>query len=51
VLKFETPQIVAALGAVYDGDVLPLTLMGVDVGETPIEGTDCVVIIAKNDRK
>jgi hypothetical protein len=50
VLKFETQEIVSALGAVYDGDVRLLTLTGEDFGGTPIEGTDCVVIIAKGNK-
>jgi hypothetical protein len=49
-LKFNVQDIVAALGQVNDGDVLELTLTGTladAFGGTPIEGTDCVVIIAK----
>lgn len=45
VLKFETEDIVEALGDVNEGDLLPLTLEGVlSDGGTMIEGTDCVVI-------
>jgi hypothetical protein len=47
VLKFDTQEIVTAIGSVYDGDELLLTLTGEDLIGTPIEGTDCVVIIAK----
>ena len=47
VLKFDTQEIVAALGGVYDGDVFLLTITGEALDGTPIEGTDCVVIIAK----
>ena len=47
VLKFDTQEIVDALGGVYDGDVYLLTLTGKAVDGTPIEGTDCVIIIAK----
>lgn len=47
ILKFDVQEIVAALGGVYDGDELILTLTGQTHGGTPIEGTDCVVIIAK----
>jgi hypothetical protein len=50
VLKFDTQEIVAALGSVYDGDELMLTLTGEDLDGTPIEGTDCVVIIAKGGK-
>jgi hypothetical protein len=48
-LKFDTQEIVAALGEVNDGDVLPLTLFGVNVCGVPIQGTDCVVIIANDE--
>ena len=44
-LKFDTQEIIRALGQVNDGDLLLLTLTGVDIDGTPIEGTDCVVII------
>ena len=47
VLKFDAHEIVAALGGVYDGDVYLLILTGETIAGTPIEGTDCVVIIAK----
>jgi len=53
VLKFNVQDIVAALGIVNDSDVLQLTLSGVladAFGETPIEGTDCIVIIAKGGK-
>jgi hypothetical protein len=45
VLKFETGEVVEAIGDVNEGDELALTLEGVlsDSG-TMIEGTDCVVI-------
>lgn len=49
-LKFDTQEIVAALGGVYDGDVFLLILTGEDLAGTPIEGTDCVVIIAKGGK-
>jgi hypothetical protein len=46
-VKFETQEIVQALGDVNDGDVLPLMLTGVLEDGTPIEGTDCIVIRGK----
>ena len=47
-LKFDTQEIVDTLGDVNDGDVLTLVLEGVLTDETPIEGSDCVVIIGKH---
>jgi hypothetical protein len=52
-LKFNIQDIVAALGQVNDGDELELTLIGAldeVFGGTPIEGTDCVVIISKGGK-
>jgi hypothetical protein len=46
-LKFDRQAIVAALGAVSDGDVLVLTLTGMTYDSTEIEGRDCVRIIKK----
>jgi len=46
-LKFDTQDIVTALGAVNDGDVVVLTLTGELSDGTPIEGADCVVIKKK----
>jgi DNA-binding beta-propeller fold protein YncE len=46
-LKFDTQAIVAALGAVNDGDVLVLTLTGELLDGTPIEGQDVVWIKQK----
>ncbi|MGB2809508.1 MAG: GLUG motif-containing protein [Sedimentisphaerales bacterium] len=43
-LKFETRRIVEAIGEVNDGDELVLELTGVLSDETPIEGSDCVII-------
>lgn len=43
-LKFETAEIVDAIGEVNDGDVLTLELTGVLFGERPIEGADCILI-------
>jgi hypothetical protein len=47
-LKFKTQEIAALLGGFQDGDVLPLTLTGLNIFGTPIAGTDCVVIISKD---
>jgi uncharacterized membrane protein len=47
-LKFKTQDIVEAIGDVNDGDVLVLELTGVLFDETPIEGTDCVLIVGKH---
>jgi hypothetical protein len=44
-LKFQKSQIVAALGPVKVGDVIPLTLMGELSDGTPFEATDCVTIV------
>ena len=49
-LKFDTREIVAALGAVDDGDVVVLHLTGElkeEFGGTPISGQDVVLIIKK----
>lgn len=46
-LKFDNQEMVAALGAVSDGDVLVLTLTGMLLDGTAIEGQDCVAIIHK----
>jgi len=47
-LKFETQGIVEALGEVGHGDELILRLTGVLSDETPIEGSDCVIIRGKH---
>ena len=49
-LKFDTQEIVTALGEVPDGEVLLLTLTGLNLCGAPMEGTDCVVIIAKDKK-
>jgi hypothetical protein len=52
-LKFDTQEIVAALGEVDDRDIIALTLTGNlydEYGGTPIVGED-VVIILKNQKK
>lgn len=43
-LKFGIGGVVRALGAVYDGDTIPLTITGELTDGTAFEGTDCVVI-------
>lgn len=47
-LKFETEEIVSTFGEVNDGDVLALAVSGVLSDETPIEGSDCIVIRGKH---
>jgi hypothetical protein len=47
VLKFDKQDLVAALGAVEDGDELILELTGELVDGTAIEGHDCIVIRKK----
>jgi hypothetical protein len=46
-LKFDTQEIVDALGEVADGDVFVLTLTGELSDGTPIEGEDCIIILSK----
>ena len=52
ILKFETQAIVAAIGDVNDGDIVILELTGVLYDpipfETPIAGTDCILIKGKH---
>jgi hypothetical protein len=47
-LKFEAQMIVEAIGEVDHGDELVLELTGVLSDETPIEGSDCVIIRGKH---
>jgi len=50
-IKFDTQEIIGALGDVVDGEVRPLYLTGnliEEFGGTGIEGSDCVIIKAKN---
>jgi len=50
-IKFNTQEIISALGDVTDGEVRPLYLTGnlmEEFGGTLIEGSDCVIIKAKN---
>ncbi len=44
-LKFDTQEIVAALGDVEDGEDLPLSLLVTLIGGTVIEGSDCIRVI------
>jgi len=49
-LKFDTQEVVDALGEVFDGECLPLTLTGnlsEEFGGTPIVGEDVVLILKK----
>jgi photosystem II stability/assembly factor-like uncharacterized protein len=48
-LKFDAQELVAALGSVNNGDELVLTITGNLLDSTPIEGSDCVIIIAKDN--
>ncbi len=50
-LKFDKPEITAALGEVNDGDELVLTLTGNLFSGLPIEGDDCIVILKKGKMK
>ncbi len=47
-LKFETGEIVDAVGEVNDGDVLALALTGVLLDERAIEGSDCLTVRGKH---
>ena len=49
-LKFETQDIVEALGEVVDGEKLVLSLTGELLDGTSIEGADCIVVISKKGR-
>jgi hypothetical protein len=44
-LKFEKSLIIAALGEIYVGDIIPLTINGELTDGTPFEDNDCVVIV------
>jgi hypothetical protein len=44
-LKFQKSEIIAVLGAVGSGDVIPLTLTGQLNDGTPFEAVDCVTIV------
>jgi hypothetical protein len=47
-LKFEIQRIVEAIGEVDHGDELVLELTGMLSDETPIEGSDCIIIRGKH---
>ena len=50
ILKYKTQELLFALGLVSDGDVITLDLTGnlmEEHGGTPIQGSDCIVIIDK----
>jgi len=44
-LKFDKSLIIEALGEIYVGDTISLTINGELTDGTPFEGTDCVVIV------
>jgi len=46
-LKFDTQAIIEAIGEVEDGEMIILTLTGSLLDGTPIQGTDCVLILKK----
>jgi hypothetical protein len=48
-LKFNTQELVAALGSINNGDELELFITGYLLDGTPIEGSDCVIIKAKGN--
>ena len=48
-LKFDTQEIVTAIGDVEDGQVLHLTLEVILADETILETSDCVVILKKGE--
>ena len=49
-LKFDTQEIITALGAVQNGDIRVLTLTGELMDGTAIEGSDCVVIKGEKNK-
>lgn len=50
-LKFDTQEIVNAIGEVVDGEMLQLVITGKLIDGTKIEGSDCIRIIKKNGKK
>jgi predicted outer membrane repeat protein len=50
-LKFDTQEIIAALGAFNDGDEIVLTLTGNLFDGKAIEGQDCIIIKSKGLKK
>jgi hypothetical protein len=50
-LKFDRQEIAAALGEVYDGDVIPLTIIGEFLNnDLKLTGTDCIWIKKKGKK-
>ena len=49
-LKFNTQEIVAALGDVSDGDEMVIMIKGMDIDGQDIEGDDCIWIIDNADK-
>jgi len=47
-LKFDTQEIVQALGTVADGEILKLIIKGTLTNGKKFEGADCIRIIKKN---
>jgi len=50
-LKFDMQEIVAALGPVADGDIIPVELTAMLLDGTPVVGSDCVIIRSKGNPK
>jgi hypothetical protein len=50
-LKFDTQEIVAAIGDVNDGDVITLTLTGALYDGTELSGDDIVTVLVKGKKK
>jgi T5SS/PEP-CTERM-associated repeat protein len=50
-LKFDTQEIISALGEIADGDELVLTLTGELLDGTHIEGEDCIIILSEGKGK
>ncbi|MCC6963509.1 MAG: VCBS repeat-containing protein [candidate division Zixibacteria bacterium] len=47
-LKFDRSAVIEALGEVYDGDIIPVTVSGTLTDGRPLTATDCVLIISGN---
>ena len=50
-LKFDTQEIVTAIGDVNDGDVITLNMTGTLFDSTEISGEDIVTILVKGKKK
>jgi hypothetical protein len=48
-LKFNAQEIIAALGDLYDGDVLELQLTGETLNGVPFVGFDCVIVVGNSN--